>query len=51
MSSMTADITSLPAHVLSREIGARRLSPVDFVGALLDRTGSLDPKSKVSGCA
>jgi aspartyl-tRNA(Asn)/glutamyl-tRNA(Gln) amidotransferase subunit A len=44
MSFPTADITSLPAHTLSREIGARRLSPVDLVDALLDRIGSLDPK-------
>jgi hypothetical protein len=47
MSFPTADITSLPAHTFSREIGARRLSPVDLADALLDRIGSLYPKSKV----
>jgi aspartyl-tRNA(Asn)/glutamyl-tRNA(Gln) amidotransferase subunit A len=34
----------LPAHVLSTEIGARRLSPVDLVEALLERVRARDPK-------
>jgi aspartyl-tRNA(Asn)/glutamyl-tRNA(Gln) amidotransferase subunit A len=33
-----------PAHVLSREIAARRLSPVDLVEALLTRIATHDPK-------
>ena len=44
MSFPAGDITSLPAHILSREIAARRLSPVDLVDSLLSRIGSLDPK-------
>ena len=34
----------LPAHVLAREIGARRLSPIDLVEALLERIRAGDPK-------
>ena len=34
----------LPAHVLATEIGSRRLSPVDLVGALLERIRTGDPK-------
>jgi aspartyl-tRNA(Asn)/glutamyl-tRNA(Gln) amidotransferase subunit A len=33
-----------PAHVLSRDIAARRLSPVDLVDALLARIASHNPK-------
>lgn len=33
-----------PAHVLSREIAARRLSPVDLMDALLARIAAHDPK-------
>jgi len=34
----------LPAHVLSSEISARRLSPVDLVDALLERIHAGEPK-------
>jgi aspartyl-tRNA(Asn)/glutamyl-tRNA(Gln) amidotransferase subunit A len=34
----------LPAHVLSSEIAARRLSPVDLVDALLERIRAGEPK-------
>jgi aspartyl-tRNA(Asn)/glutamyl-tRNA(Gln) amidotransferase subunit A len=44
MSFPAADITSMPAVALGREIAAQRLSPVDVVDALLDRISSLDPK-------
>src|SRR4051794_31681722 len=44
MSFPAADIASMPAAALGREIAARRLSPVDVVDALLDRISSLDPK-------
>jgi hypothetical protein len=33
-----------PAHVLSREIAARRLSPVDLMDAFLGRIAAHDPK-------
>ncbi|MDP3408907.1 amidase [Bosea sp. (in: a-proteobacteria)] len=38
------DPVHLPAHVLAREIAARRLSPVDVVEALLARIERLEPK-------
>ena len=40
----TSDPALLPAHVLSREIAARRLSPVDVVEALLQRIERFEPK-------
>jgi aspartyl-tRNA(Asn)/glutamyl-tRNA(Gln) amidotransferase subunit A len=39
-----ADPAFLPAHILSREIGAGRLSPVDLVNALLARIHAKDQK-------
>ncbi len=39
-----ADLQYLPAHILSREIGAGRLSPVDLVEALLTRIRAKDQK-------
>ena len=39
-----SDLASLPAHVLSREIASRRLSPVDLVDVLIDRIESTDSK-------
>jgi aspartyl-tRNA(Asn)/glutamyl-tRNA(Gln) amidotransferase subunit A len=44
MPSFNTDPALLPAHVLSAEIGARRLSPVDLVDALLARIGAADGK-------
>jgi aspartyl-tRNA(Asn)/glutamyl-tRNA(Gln) amidotransferase subunit A len=44
MRSSAGDPAFLPAHVLSTEIGARRLSPVDLVDALLERIHAGDPK-------
>ncbi|MDB5945241.1 MAG: Amidase [Ramlibacter sp.] len=41
---MSSDPCLLPAHVLSREIAARRLSPVDLVDALLARIAVHDAK-------
>ncbi len=38
------DLAFLPAHVLAREIAARRLSPVDVVDAFLKRIGTFEPK-------
>ncbi len=38
------DISLAPAYVLSREIAARRLSPVDLMDALLARIAKHDPK-------
>ncbi|HJS86728.1 MAG TPA: amidase [Acetobacteraceae bacterium] len=35
---------SLPAHVLAREISARRLSPVDLVDATIAKISASDPK-------
>ncbi|HEY5796959.1 MAG TPA: amidase, partial [Bosea sp. (in: a-proteobacteria)] len=40
----TSDPALLPAHVLAREIAARRLSPVDVVDALLRRIERFEPK-------
>lgn len=40
----SSDPTKWPAHVISREIAAHRLSPIDFVAALLDRIRNADPK-------
>ena len=40
----SSDPALWPAHVLAREIAARRLSPVDIVEALLVRIERLDPK-------
>jgi aspartyl-tRNA(Asn)/glutamyl-tRNA(Gln) amidotransferase subunit A len=44
MPSFNTDPALLPAHVLSAEIGARRLSPVDLVDALLARISAVDAK-------
>lgn len=41
---IATDPALLPAHVLAREIAARRLSPVDVVDALLARVARLEPK-------
>jgi aspartyl-tRNA(Asn)/glutamyl-tRNA(Gln) amidotransferase subunit A len=41
---MNNDISLAPAHVLSQEIAARRLSPVDLMDALLARIAAHDPK-------
>lgn len=40
----SSDPALLPAHVLAREIAARRLSPVDVVDALLRRIDRFEPK-------
>jgi aspartyl-tRNA(Asn)/glutamyl-tRNA(Gln) amidotransferase subunit A len=40
----SSDPTTWPAYVISREIGARRLSPIDLVAGLLDRIRNADPK-------
>jgi aspartyl-tRNA(Asn)/glutamyl-tRNA(Gln) amidotransferase subunit A len=42
--SANDDPSLLPAHVLSREIAARRLSPVDLMEAQLARIATHDPK-------
>ena len=44
MRSSAGDPALLPAHVLSTEIGARRLSPVDLADAFLERIRTRDPK-------
>ena len=44
MSLSKTDLALLPAHILSSEIGARRLSPVDLVDALLERIRANDRK-------
>ena len=44
MSLSKTDLALLPAHILSSEIGARRLSPVDLVDALLQRIRANDGK-------
>ncbi len=44
MPARTSEPTALPAHVLSTEIAAQRLSPVDVVDAFLNRIRSFDPK-------
>jgi aspartyl-tRNA(Asn)/glutamyl-tRNA(Gln) amidotransferase subunit A len=44
MSSLNFDPALLPAHVMSAEIGARRLSPVDLVDAALRRIEAADGK-------
>ena len=44
MPSANTDPALLPAHTLSTEIGAGRLSPVDVVDALLARIRAQDPK-------
>jgi len=41
---MNNDPLLAPAHVLSQEIAARRLSPVDLIDALLARIAAHDPK-------
>jgi aspartyl-tRNA(Asn)/glutamyl-tRNA(Gln) amidotransferase subunit A len=41
---LNSDIFLSPAHVLSRDIAARRLSPVDLIDALLTRIATHDPK-------
>jgi aspartyl-tRNA(Asn)/glutamyl-tRNA(Gln) amidotransferase subunit A len=44
MGSSSGDLAFLPAHILSTQISARRLSPVDLVDALLERVRAGDPK-------
>jgi aspartyl-tRNA(Asn)/glutamyl-tRNA(Gln) amidotransferase subunit A len=44
MPSFNTDPALLPAHVLSAEIGAGRLSPIDLVDAALKRIGAADAK-------
>src|SRR5437879_11432493 len=44
MPAANTDPSFLPAHVLAAEIGARRLSPVEIVEALLARIASQDGK-------
>src|SRR6516164_1751888 len=44
MSSVAAGASLAPAQILSSEIGARRLSPVDLVDALLERIRTQDRK-------
>jgi aspartyl-tRNA(Asn)/glutamyl-tRNA(Gln) amidotransferase subunit A len=44
MPPFTVGASLPPAHVLSSEIGARRLSPVDLVDALLERIRTQDRK-------
>jgi aspartyl-tRNA(Asn)/glutamyl-tRNA(Gln) amidotransferase subunit A len=44
MPSSASDPVLLPAHVLSAEIGARRLSAVDLVDAMLERISAADAK-------
>jgi aspartyl-tRNA(Asn)/glutamyl-tRNA(Gln) amidotransferase subunit A len=41
---VNSDPSLSPAHVLSRDIAARRLSPVDLMDALLARIAAHDPK-------
>src|SRR6202165_5561880 len=41
---MNNDPLLAPAHILSQEIAARRLSPVDLMDALLARIATHDPK-------
>jgi aspartyl-tRNA(Asn)/glutamyl-tRNA(Gln) amidotransferase subunit A len=41
---VNSDIALSPAHVLSQDISARRLSPVDLMDALLARIATHDPK-------
>jgi aspartyl-tRNA(Asn)/glutamyl-tRNA(Gln) amidotransferase subunit A len=41
---LNSDPSLSPAHVLSREIAARRLSPVDLIDALLARIAAHEPK-------
>src|SRR5271167_4237773 len=44
MPSSGTDPALLPAHILSAEIGAHRLSPVDLVDDLLERIRARDAK-------
>jgi aspartyl-tRNA(Asn)/glutamyl-tRNA(Gln) amidotransferase subunit A len=44
MPSHNSDPSLLPAHVMSAEISARRLSPVDLVDAALERVEAADGK-------
>jgi aspartyl-tRNA(Asn)/glutamyl-tRNA(Gln) amidotransferase subunit A len=44
MPPLNTNPSLLPAHVMSAEIGAGRLSPVDIVDAALDRIGAADGK-------
>src|SRR6516162_4886097 len=44
MPSPNTDPALLPAHFMSAEIAARRLSPVDIVDAMLKRIESADGK-------
>jgi len=48
MPSFNTDAALWPAYVLSAEIGARRLSPVDLVDALLARISAADGKLHAS---
>jgi aspartyl-tRNA(Asn)/glutamyl-tRNA(Gln) amidotransferase subunit A len=44
MPSRNTDPALLPAHIMSAELGAHRLSPVDIVDAALARIGAADGK-------
>src|SRR6516165_2023116 len=44
MRSSAGDPALLPVHILSTEIGARRLASIDLVEALLERIRAGDPK-------
>lgn len=44
MPSRNTDPALLPAHIMSAEIGAGRLSPIDLVDAVLERIAAADAK-------
>ena len=44
MRSSAGDPALLPVHILSTEIGARRLASIDLVDGLLERIRAADPK-------
>ena len=41
---MSTDLTQLPVHALAAKLKSRSVSPVDIVGACLERIARLDPK-------
>src|SRR3954452_4125541 len=41
---MSTDLTQLPVHALAAKLKSRSISPVDIVGACLERIATLDPK-------
>jgi aspartyl-tRNA(Asn)/glutamyl-tRNA(Gln) amidotransferase subunit A len=41
---MSSDLANRSVHILSADIKARRVSPVDLTAACLDRIGKLEPK-------